>query len=224
MKGAVKQAGDTIRLAVPYYAQTAEFSCGPASLLMAMRFLDPGFPLTRASEFEVWRDCNMVGVRGADPFGLAVPLLRAGHEVRLVAARRVAVDAETWRRRLVGSRFSPEDAKLAVFAAGQNRRRALKLGLGFRRAAPTVARVRAAMREGFVVLALVNMGVVHQYDIPHWVVVTGISPTRVTFNDPYPPKGRKGLRLEHALFQKMMDDVSPLGMTPAIVLARRGAA
>ena len=93
MKGTGPQARDTIRLDVPYYAQTAEFSCGPASLLMAMRFLDPVFPLTRASEFEVWRDCNMVGVRGADAFGLAVPLLKAGYEARLVAASRVAVDA-----------------------------------------------------------------------------------------------------------------------------------
>jgi hypothetical protein len=218
---AVSPSSGPVRLAVPYYAQTSEFSCGPASLLMAMKHLDPGFRMTRASEYEVWRDCNMAGVRGADSFGLAVPLLRAGHEVRLLTARRAAVDPDTWKRRLIGGGFSAQDADLALFVARQNGRRALGLGLEFRRAAPTVARVQAAMRQGFIALALVHMGVVHQYDIPHWVVVSGVSSTRVTFNDPYPPAGRKGLHQAPPVFQRMMDDVSSLGMTPAVVLARR---
>jgi hypothetical protein len=206
---------------VPYYAQTAEFSCGPACLLMAMRVLDPRVRLTRAAEFEVWRDCNMVGVRGADPYGLSVPLLKAGHEVVLVAARRDAIDAAAWERRLAKGPFTREDMRLALFAAGENRRRAKRLGLRVRRAAPTIAAIEAAMRQGFVALVLAHMGVVHGWDIPHWVVVSGVSATEVTFNDPYPPKGRKGNRLTHALFRKMAGDVAGLGMTPAVVLARR---
>ena len=67
---------------IPYYAQSSEFTCGPACVLMVLKFLDPAVKLNRSLEFEVWRQCNMIGPKGADPFGLSVPLLDAGHEVR----------------------------------------------------------------------------------------------------------------------------------------------
>jgi hypothetical protein len=210
-----------MRLSMPYYAQSSEFSCGPACILMVMKHLDPGIRLSRALEFEVWRQCNMIGIRGADPYGLCVPLLDAGCEVCLTSRRRSAVAPSAWRRHLAKSGFDPEEVRLVRFGMQENRRRALARRLTVKHMPPTVAGIEARMREGFVPIALVHMGVVHHLDIPHWVVVTEVAEGYVVFNDPYRPHGRKGIRLNHGTFQKILDDVEArIGMSPAVVFAR----
>jgi hypothetical protein len=70
-----------------------------------------------------------------------------------------------------------------------------------------VSDINRAISEGYLPIALVHMGVVHSLNIPHWVVVTGVDGEQVRFNDPYPPKGRRGIMLAHSTFQKIIDDV-----------------
>jgi len=208
---------------IPYYAQTAEFSCGPASVLMVLKFFDPHFELDRSREFEAWRQCNMIGVRGADPFGLSVPLLDAGHEVHLWTERRQMVDPPLWKRRLLEHGFSPADADLAIFGMGENRKRALERGVTVGYGPVTVERIAAFCQEGFVPIALVHMGVVHQFDIPHWVVVADAGAQQVTFNDPYPPKGRKDLCVSREEFQRMLDDIGMrIGLSPSAIFIGKG--
>jgi hypothetical protein len=206
---------------IPYYAQTAEFTCGPACVLMIFKHFDPGLRLNRSLEFEVWRQCNMIGVRGADPFGMSVPLLDSGYEIHLVTRRRRAIDLDLWKKRLRQHSFTPEDARLAVFGIAENRKRALGRGLSVEYGRINVERIARSFSEGFIPVALVHMGVVHQYDIPHWVVVTGIGQDHVTFNDPYPPKGGKGIRVSRDEFQTMLDDIGTrIGMSPSVLFIR----
>ncbi|OHE25612.1 MAG: hypothetical protein A3J94_07795 [Syntrophus sp. RIFOXYC2_FULL_54_9] len=206
---------------IPYYAQTAEFTCGPACVLMIFKLFDPRLKLNRTLEFEVWRQCNMIGVRGSDPFGMSVPLLAAGCEVHLVTQRKGMLNLSLWRKRLREHSFTPEDARLAVFGIAENRKRALGRGLSVEHGRLTVERVAGSFNEGFIPVALVHMGVVHQLDIPHWVVVTGVGEDHVAFNDPYPPKGGKGIRVRRKEFQKMLDDVGTrIGLSPSILFIR----
>ena len=62
-----------VRLPVPYL-QHYDFTCGPACLMMAMKGLDPAFPLTRALEFMLWKEATLIfmtsGVGGCGPMGL----------------------------------------------------------------------------------------------------------------------------------------------------------
>ena len=110
---------------------------------------------------------------------------------------------------------------MARFGMQENRRRALARGLNVKHESPSVARIQARIREGFVAIALVHMGVVHRLDIPHWVVVTEVAEGRVIFNDPYRPHGHKGICLDPDTFQKILDDVEArIGMSPAAVFAR----
>ena len=85
---------------VPYYAQTSEFTCGPACLLMVMKHFHPRLRLGRELEFEVWRQCNMIGIKGADPYGLSIPLSDAGYKVHLTTQYRGIVKYRPWKRRL----------------------------------------------------------------------------------------------------------------------------
>lgn len=212
-----------MRLNIPYYAQSAEFTCGPACVLMLFKFFNPSVKLNRTLEFEVWRQCNMIGVRGSDPYGMSVPLLDAGHEVRLVTARRRMIEPEVWNKRLRKHRFTPDDAKLALFGVAENRKRALRRGLAVTQGRLTVERVAASFREGYIPIVLVHMGVVHQLDIPHWVVVTETGEDNITFNDPYPPKGGKQIGVSRKEFQVMLDDVGTrIGLSPSALLIRKG--
>jgi len=58
------EAEGPLKFNVPYYAQSSDFSCGPACVLMVMKHFNPNLHLTRALEYEVWRQCNMIGIRG----------------------------------------------------------------------------------------------------------------------------------------------------------------
>jgi hypothetical protein len=163
----------------------------------------------------------MIGVRGADPFGMSVPLLNAGYEVHLATQCRRMIDPDLWRRRLREHSFTPEDARLAIFGIAENRKRAMGRGLTVEYGRLTVERVASSFSEGFIPIALVHMGVVHQLDIPHWVVVTETGEDHVAFNDPYPPKGGKGIRVRREELQKMLGDVGTrIGLSPSAIFIR----
>ena len=205
---------------VPYYSQTAEFTCGPACVLMVMKHFNPKLKLNRDLEFEVWRQCNMIGTRGADPFGLAVPLIDTGLEVRLITQRKKMVDEKPWKHRLL-RHFSREEIELSFFGIKDNQRRALKRNLSVQYKRVTVFDIVIGVRAGFVPIALVHMGVVHSLNIPHWVVITDADEEKVIFNDPYPPKGRRSLVLPQEKFQKIIDDIGTrIGMSPSVLFAR----
>ena len=210
-----------MRLKIPYYAQSSEFSCGPACVQMIFKFFNPSLKLNRTLEFEVWRQCNMIGVRGADPFGMSVPLLDAGYEVHLLTQRRSVSDPDLWSSRMQELRLTPEDEDLAVFGIAENKKRALGRGLTVVYSQLTVERVAKSFYEGFIPIALVHMGVVHQLDIPHWVVVTDVGDNDVAFNDPYPPKGGKNIRVSREEFRQMLGAVGTrFGLSPSVFFIR----
>lgn len=75
--------------------------------------------------------------------------------------------------------------------------------------------------KGYIPLALVHMGVVHNEDIPHWIVVTDIKDDHVIFNDPCPPKGGKNVCVSRDEFQQMLLNVGPRnGLTPSVVFEK----
>jgi predicted double-glycine peptidase len=49
-----------IHLKVPFYRQNYDFTCGPASLMMAMKYFDKQLRLTKDLEIDVWREGNMI--------------------------------------------------------------------------------------------------------------------------------------------------------------------
>lgn len=70
---------------VPYYRQTLDFTCGPASLMMAMKALNNDVELNRTLELRVWRESTSIymtsGHGGCGPYGLALAAHQRGFEV-----------------------------------------------------------------------------------------------------------------------------------------------
>ena len=210
-----------MKLKIPYYAQHSEFSCGPACVLMICKYFKPHLRLSRTLEFEVWRQCNMIGVKCSDPYGISVPLLDAGYEVHLLTERQRMIGLDVWSSRLWKQRFTREDVNLSVFGVGENKKRALNRGLKISYGRLTVDRMARSFRKGFIPIALVHMEVIHQLNFPHWVVVTDTGDDNVDFNDPYPPKGGKGIRVRKEQFQRMLDDIGTrIGLSPSIIFIR----
>ena len=67
---------------VAWYEQTLDFTCGPASLIMAMQTLDPDTRASRSLEVQLWREATTVfmtsGIGGCGPYGLALAAHRRG--------------------------------------------------------------------------------------------------------------------------------------------------
>lgn len=205
-------------LDVPYYAQTSEFSCGPACVLMTRAYWqqDP-FELCRVNEFKVWRRTCLIGVGGTDAFGLALPLLDQGYELRVYNEKLPTLPQD-----LLLTFLTEEDARLTELASRMARSELEQAQVEVVEQPPTVDDVAEALAAGWVPLCLVGMQEVHQEEVPHWVVAYGIDEERVQFHDPYPPAGRKGLAAPRERFQKMLDDIAHLGASRGMVWARKG--
>jgi hypothetical protein len=103
-----------------------------------------------------------------------------------------------------------------------NKQRAIRRNLLVTYKRPVVADIVRGVRGDYVPIALVHMGVIHSLNIPHWIVVTDADEEQVIFNDPYPPKGRKGLRLSHVKFQKILDDIGiRIGLSPSVLFVKK---
>ena len=194
-----------MRLRVPYYAQSAEFSCGPACLTMALKYFDPSTRMGKSLEYDLWRECNMIGIRGADPFGLSVPLLKRGYNVTIISKAPSMMNKSQLKTM---KWLSKEEKELTLFAIKDQKEKALSLGLKLIKRDPNLEDIEEALSENKLPIALVDMTVVHKLRIPHWVIVTGMNDEVGWINDPYPPKGKKNLRLKLDHCEKMMSDFS----------------
>ena len=166
---------------VPYVAQTLEFTCGPASLMMAMHALDPTVPLDRTLELRLWRESTLIfmmrGHGGCGPQGLALAARRRGFAVEVFVSQagvpfldsvRIAEKREVMQ--LVHEDFTrqAQDAGIPVH-------------VGYLSAADLSQRLAA----GAVPLVLISLYHIHGEKTPHWVVITGIDDHFIYFHDPY---------------------------------------
>lgn len=181
VKALAKREEARVRLKVPYYAQTLDFTCGPACLMMAMKALDPDLPLSRSFELRLWKEATLIfmtaGVGGCGPFGLAVAARRRGYEVRVILASRRTPFLSSVRKRekrevirLVHEQLEEEARSLDVSADYSNF---------------TFEDISRGMRKGAVPIVLISTYRLHKFKSPHWVVLTGFDGENVYFHDPY---------------------------------------
>jgi hypothetical protein len=51
---------DDVALNVPFYHQQQDFTCGSASLMMAMKYFNPSLEMSVDLEIDIWRESNLV--------------------------------------------------------------------------------------------------------------------------------------------------------------------
>ncbi|UXY50646.1 GNAT family N-acetyltransferase/peptidase C39 family protein [Pseudomonas tohonis] len=190
--------------AVPYYQQSTEFTCGPACLMMAMAGLQPGRPLTRREEVQLWREATTVfmtsGHGGCSPQGLALAAWRRGFRVRLQVSVEgplflsgVRSEGKREVMRLVHEAFCDELRESDVEQVPASRQD-----------------LPAQLAEGGLPLVLISSYQLTRTKAPHWVLVTGCDEDFVYLHDPDIDHSRHRQALDcqhmpvsHARFQRM---------------------
>jgi len=166
---------------LPYYNQSTGFTCGAASLLMAMKTLDKATPFDRLHEMQVWREANTVfmgkGHAGSSPFGIALAAWRRGFH------------AEVWQSHkgpiLAYYQSNPDWLKVGRMVQEADERMVRDLGMAVTRRKWDVADLAQARAEGAVPIVLVNTRAFHGDNTPHWVVFADADDERVYINDPW---------------------------------------
>jgi predicted double-glycine peptidase len=206
-RSAAKQAsGNRVGRKLPYYNQSLDFTCGPSSLMMAMKALDRRQAIDRAHELQLWREANTVfmgdGHPGSGPYGLALAAWRRGFRAELWLSHRGPFLLGYQRQkplRAVSDLIQREDEKLV---------KAAKLPAQVR--SWGVKDLASAIAGGAVPLVLVSTRLFHGDDGPHWVAVSHVDAERVYVNDPWitrskrqTPKSQTARAAGHADFMNM---------------------
>lgn len=166
---------------VPYYAQTLEFTCGPACLMMAMSAMKPGLVLDRKLELRLWREANTVfmnsGHGGCGPLGLALAAWYRdfGAEVFLSERGTFLVDSVRNHEKKEVMRLVHEDML----------EEALECGIPIHHRPLGLDELEAQFQNGSIPLVLISSYPIYRERFPHWVVVTGFAGNYIYLHDPY---------------------------------------
>jgi len=174
-----------IRLNIPFYRQHYEFTCGPASLMMAMKYFDANLPLTRNVEMDIWRESNMIEIYGTSRFGLAYSAATRGFCARATSntggidyVDRLALPIEDLNEEMLKLLFNERKA------------RCKKLGVEEKLEAITSESIYNSLASGHIPLVVTNALFLRGENLPHWIAITGIDDKFMYFNNPLSAKQR----------------------------------
>ena len=190
--------GAPIHLDLPFYRQHYDFTCGPALLMMAMKYLDNDLRLGKDFEIDLWREGNLVAVLGTSRYGLAFSALVRGFFAR-VTSNTGGID---FVDRFVPPLNAP-DMQMLKCHFSERRIRCRKLGVLEKQETITGKTIRKSLFSNHVPLIVTNSLFFSKEDLPHWIAVTGIDDKFMYFNNPLDtcPKKRK---IELSTLQKFL--------------------
>ncbi|MCP1676341.1 ribosomal protein S18 acetylase RimI-like enzyme [Natronocella acetinitrilica] len=172
-------APDLVR--VPYYRQTLDFTCGPATLMMAMHAHDAAMELDRMLELRLWRESTTIfmtsGHGGCGPHGLALAARHRGFPVRVYTpqAGPMFLDSVRSEEKRDVMRLVQEDF---IRELGDG-------GVPIVPRAATVAELEREIGLGGIPLVLISSYRLYREKVPHWVVVSGVDERYVYIMDPF---------------------------------------
>ena len=178
--------GASIHLDIPFYRQHYDFTCGPASLMMAMKYLDPDLCTGKDQEVDIWREGNLVAVLGTGRYGLALSAAVRGFHARVTSNTGGLDFVDTFDPPL-----NEPDMVVLKDLFYERRTRCRKLGVRERQEMITGKTLRNVLFSNHVPLIVTNTLVFGAEDLPHWIAVTGIDDKFLYFNNPADTRPRK---------------------------------
>jgi ribosomal protein S18 acetylase RimI-like enzyme len=196
--------------AVPYYEQTLEFTCGPATLMMAMHALNPEQKLDRREEIRLWREATTVymtsGHGGCGPYGLALAAYHRGFDVEVYVNEEGVLFVDSVRS---------EDKKEVMRIVEEDFLEQLEhLPVEYYQRRITLYELREAFDNGGVPIVLISSYRIYHEKFPHWIVITGFDDKFVYVHDPYVDyeKGKTSLDTTNMpILQKDFEHMSRYG-------------
>ena len=177
----VLRGSATFATTVPFYEQTADFTCGPACLMMAMAYYLPGFTPTPVMEVRLWREATTVfmmsGPGGCEPFGLAVAAHENGLSAEIIVSFYGALFLQSVR--------SDEKKRVMELAQVDFRNRAEDYAIPVETRSFTLDDIRAAIAGGKLAVVLISGFVMFGKKVPHWVLAIGDDGEHIVIHDPW---------------------------------------
>lgn len=165
---------------VPWYPQSTEFTCGPASLLMGMASLNPNSECSLTHELDLWREATTIfmtsGHGGCHPLGLGLAAVKRGFKAQVHLSTNEPLFLDGVR----------SDHKKAILRQVHQQFVAEADAVGVQVVYDAIAlpEIEQAVAEGAAVLVLVSTFRLDGKKAPHWVVLTGIDDDCLFVHDP----------------------------------------
>ena len=165
---------------IPWFQQSTDFTCGPASLLMAMASLDKKIKPCRELELDIWREATTIfmtsGHGGTHPLGLALAAKKRGFDVTAY----ISTDKPLF---LEGVRTEKKKDIMRTVDR-QFHKRAKKEGVELVIAELTQKQIASALESEHALILLISTYLMDGKKAPHWVAVTGMDEGCIYVHDP----------------------------------------
>ena len=194
-----------VRLRVPYWAQSLDFTCGPARVMMALKYHLPQRELSRSLEMRLWKEATLIfmtsGFGGTSPYGLALAAARRGLDCRLVTSKEDPPFLRSVR--------SEEKRDVITLVHNDMKQEAYEESVASASYEYNFEDIASALYRNMIPVVLISTHRLTGDRAPHWVVVTGFDGRSVFIHDPDKKSYRRGvaqprhLRLDRDEFIRM---------------------
>lgn len=200
-------------LDVPYFHQTRTATCGPACLMMVMKYSDPSFEFSRNIEFNLWmKSFSLFLFGGTYQFGLAKAAVDQGFK------------SEIYQKTAFSQNYSriPRLLDFIEYLVSYGAHHAhVPITCG----SDGMAVIHESLHRGIPPIVFVKLTPLVGENVFHWIIVTGIDDQIVYVNDPYVPANspltmKKDYPISLVVFQKAIatDSGRNLRLPPCVVL------
>jgi len=165
---------------VPWFAQSTDFTCGPACMLMLLSAVNPKQPISRELELDLWRESTTIymtsGHGGCHPVGLALAAQARGYAVAACLSHSATPFLEGVR--------AGHKKELIELVHQQFIKRAKMSKLPVKTGPVTAKRLSGWLNKGRLVMVLISSYRLNGDKAPHWVVVTAQDELCFYLHDP----------------------------------------
>lgn len=176
----IRKLNQGARHNIPYFTQGTEFTCGPASLLMAMKSFNPKVELTLSNELQIWREATTIfmtsGHGGCGPHGLALSGWRRGYKIEMYLSHNDVLFLSSVR--------SKEKKKIIELVHNDFEKKIAETNIKVHKKKMTLLDLKDALKKGGIPLVLITTYHFDKHRAPHWVVVTAYDEHFVYIHDP----------------------------------------
>jgi ribosomal protein S18 acetylase RimI-like enzyme len=165
---------------IPYYAQSTDFTCGPACMMMVFHSFRPDIEMNRILELRLWREATTIymsaGHGGCGPHGLALAAWRRGFKVKLHINQEGPLFLEGVRQeqkkevlKIVHEDFIQQLSETDI-----------DLTIG----EISIEEIRQEMRLGYIPVVLISSYRLTNSKSPHWVILSAVDDHFFYLHDP----------------------------------------
>ena len=207
------EKNNSFLLDVPYYKQSRQYTCGPAALMMVMKYWDKKIVFSKTIEYDIWLKSNpLIFLGGTLQYGLSKTAMRKGFKTEIYQKKKFSESYLKFQsfinlyENIVS--FGVRHSKIPFFIGRE-----------------TFDVIKEALEKGIPPLVFINLKPLINENVFHWVVVTGMNKDIVYLNDPYIPRNsildiKKNYPVDINFFNMATatDSFSNLRLSPCVVL------